>query len=129
MIGALGDVVFVASADTIRTIEDFKRSSSGRWATHEVLGKKPVSEYVGPNLDTVSFSVRFDVLYGMNPREELNRLLEMQRSGAVVPLVIGGKALGVNKWCVTSLEQDWTSIDNEGRLLVAKASITLTEYA
>ncbi|KEO84751.1 phage tail protein [Tumebacillus flagellatus] len=129
MIGALGDVVFVASADTIRTFEDFKRSSSGRWAAHAVLGKKPVSQFIGPDLDKVTFKIRFDVMYGMNPRAELNRLLEMQRSGVAVPLVIGGKALGVNLWVVTDLDQDWNTIDNKGNLLKANANITLQEYA
>lgn len=89
MIGALGDVVFVASRDAIRTFENFAQRSASRWAKHEIIGKKPKSEYIGPDLDTISFKMRFDVMYGMNPRKEMEALLELARSGNAVPLVIG----------------------------------------
>jgi len=128
MIGALGNVVFVASADTIRTFEDFSRSSAGRWAKHEIIGQKPKSEYIGPDLDTISFKMRFDVMYGMNPRKEMDALLELARSGKAVPLVIGGKGLGVNKWVVKSVDQEWVRVDNRGNVLVGIANVTLEEY-
>ncbi len=128
MIGVLGNVVFVASADTIRTFEDFSRSLAGRWAKHEIIGQKPKSEYIGPDLDTISFKMRFDVMYGMNPRKEMDALLELARSGKAVPLVIGGKGLGVNKWVVKSVDQEWVRVDNRGNVLVGIANVTLEEY-
>lgn len=128
MIGALGDVVFVVSADTIRTFEDFSRSTASRWAKHEIIGRKPKLEYIGPDTDTISFKMRFDVAYGMNPRKEMDALLELARSGKAVPLVIGGKGLGVNKWVVKSVTQNWVHVDNRGNVLVGVAEVTLEEY-
>jgi hypothetical protein len=128
MIGALGDVVFVVSADTIRTFEDLSRSTASRWAKHEIIGRKPKLEYIGPDTDTISFKMRFDVAYGMNPRKEMEALLELARSGKAVPLVIGGKGLGVNKWVVKSVTQNWVHVDNRGNVLVGVAEVTLEEY-
>lgn len=128
MIGALGDVVFITSADTIRTFDSFSRDSAGRWAKHEIIAQKPKTEYIGPDLDTISFNMRFDVMYGMNPRKEMDALVELARSGKAVPLVIGGKGLGVNKWVVKSVSQQWTRVDNRGNVLVGVVHVTLEEY-
>lgn len=127
-IGSLGPVVFVVGPEAIRTFDELSRSSAGRWANHEILGKKPLSQFIGPGLDTVSFTVRLDVRYGINPRKELDALVELERAGKAMPLIIGGKGLGVNKWKITSLEQSWEEIDGKGKLLKATATITLEEY-
>nr|WP_249529740.1 phage tail protein [Paenibacillus brevis] len=125
----MGSIVFTVTPDTIRTFTEFTRTSASRWANHEVLGKKPVSQFIGPGLDTVSFTMHLDVRYGINPRKELDALVELERSGKAMPLIIGGKGIGVSKFKITSLEQSWTEIDNRGNLLKASASITLEEYA
>jgi phage protein U len=127
-IGNLGDVVFTVSEKVMRTFSEFTRNSSGRWTTHEILGKKPLSQYVGPGLDTVKFTMRFDAGYGVNPRKELDRLTEIDRKGKALPLVIGGKGVGVGLWVITALEQAWTSIDHRGNILIATVNVTLQEY-
>lgn len=127
-IGALGDIVFIATAETIRTFSDFNRSSASRWAAHEVLGKKPKSQWIGPGLDTISFTMRFDVRYGINPRKELDRLTDLERSGKAMPLTIGGKGVGVALWVIKSLDQSWDTIDSRGNILTGTANISLEEY-
>jgi hypothetical protein len=128
VIGALGDVVFVVSADTIRTFEDFERETASRWGKHGIHLAKPKPEYLGPDLDTIRFTMRFDVSYGINPRREMDALVELARSGKAVPLVIGGKGLGVNLWVVKSLRQRWTHVDNRGNVLVGVVEVELEEY-
>lgn len=128
MIGALGDVVFVVSADTLRTFEDFERETASRWGKHDIHLAKPKSEYLGPDLDIIRFTMRFDVSYGINPRREMDALVELARSGKAVPLVIGGKGLGVNLWVVKSLRQRWTHVDNRGNVLVGVVEVELEEY-
>lgn len=128
MIGALGDIVFIVSDDTLRTFMDFERNTESRWAAHDIHLAKPKSEYLGPGLDTISFSMRFDVTYGINPRKEMNALLELARSGKAVPLVIGGQGLGVNLWKVKSLRQKWIHVDNRGNVLVGEVEVVLEEY-
>ncbi|MEF3312607.1 phage tail protein [Paenibacillus sp. GYB004] len=128
MIGSFGPIVFIATADTIRTFDEFSRSSAGRWAKHEIIGRKPLTQFIGPGLDTISFSMRFDAQYGLNPRKEMDALIELERSGTAAALTIGGKGLGVGMWIITSLEQTYDHLDNLGNVLVGTANISLEEY-
>lgn len=128
MIGSFGDIVFEVSADKIRTVNDFSRSAAGRWVTHEVTGKKPVSEFMGPALDEISFKMMFDASFGVNPKQEMDRLLIMCRSGTVETLIIGGAALGVDKWVIKSVTQNWLYFDGEGRCIKGGAEVKMEEY-
>lgn len=128
MIGTFGDVVFKTSSNEIRTFEDFVRSATARWAKHDIHLQKPKSEYLGPDIDTISFTMRFDIRYGMNPRKEMDLLLDMSRTGKAETLIIGGKGLGINKWYIESITQNWGAVDNKGLLLTSSADLTLKEY-
>ncbi|MEC0171174.1 phage tail protein [Paenibacillus graminis] len=127
-IGSLGPVVFVVAEGAIRTIDNFNRSSSSRWAQHDIIGQKPKKEFLGPGVDSVTFSVRFSAALGLKPRKELDRLTELDRSGKAMPLIIGRKSVGVALWVITSLSQDWNTLDNMGNIVDAQATITLEEY-
>lgn len=127
-LGSLGSVVFVATQDTIRTFQDFTRSGASRYADHEILGQKPKTQWLGPGLDTISFTMRFDAQYGLNPRKEMNQLVELERAGKALSLTIGGVGIGVYMWVITALEQKWDVIDNQGYVLKGTVNITLKEY-
>lgn len=127
-LGSFGDVVFEVSSEKIRTFDKFTRNSADRWSTHDIIGKKPKSEFDGPGLDTVTFTMWFDANFGVNPREEMENLLIMSRDGQVADLTIGGKGLGVAQWKIKSLGQNWEVIDNQGRLLKSGLDVTLEEY-
>lgn len=128
MIGYYGDIVFEISDSRILTFSDFQRSSTSRWAKHEVIGKKPTSEFLGPDLDTISFTVTLNGQYGVRPREEMDRWLIKVRNGKAETLVIGNKALGVDKWVVKSVSQMWEVIFSKGEVLKGKIDIELEEY-
>lgn len=130
-LGALGDVVFISSfrAPTkVRTFQDFQRDSSARWGNNDIHLQKPRSQFLGPGLDTITFNMILDASLGMNPRKEMEKLLEYSRSGKVLLLQIGGKALGRGKWKIMNLSQSWERIDGKGNLLKASLSVTLEEY-
>ncbi|WP_254075729.1 phage tail protein [Paenibacillus tritici] len=127
-IGSLGPVVFVVAEGAIRTIDEFKRSSSSRWAQHEIIGKKPKKEFLGPGADSVSFSVHFSAALGLNPRKELDRLTELDRAGKAMPLIIGRKNVGVGLWVISGLSQDWNRLDSIGNVIDAQVTISLEEY-
>lgn len=122
-------MIFEVSSERIATIDDFSRSASARWATHEIIGSKPISEFLGPDLDTISFKMRFDAQFGVNPKAEMDKLLEMCRSGRAETLVVGGYALGVYKWVCKEVKQDWVYFDGQGRPIVGVVEVTLQEYA
>jgi hypothetical protein len=73
--------------------------------------------------------MRFDASYGLNPREETDRLVTIERSGKPYTLTIGTKALGTHKWVISSLDISYLTVDHKGVVLVAEAEIELKEYA
>ncbi|WP_312117962.1 phage tail protein [Brevibacillus reuszeri] len=116
------------SAEKIRTFDDFSRSASSRWATHEIIGRKPISEFAGAALDGISFKMRFDVRYGMNPKVEMDQLLIMCRDGRAETLIIGGTAYGMYKWVVKTVTQGLKQFDGSGNVLVSEVDVSLEEY-
>ncbi|MGG4034200.1 phage tail protein [Paenibacillus cisolokensis] len=128
MIGTFGDVVFVASSNLLRTFQDFSRSTTARWAVHEIHLQQPKPEFLGPGQDSITFAMRFDVRYGVNPRNELTKLIRIARSGKAEKLVIGGVPMGAGRWYLESVDQEWTAFDGKGRLLTGGATVTLKEY-
>lgn len=128
MIGALGTIPFEVSEKVIRTFSDFSRTTAGRWTSHEILGRKPKTQFLGPGLDRITFSIRLDVRFGVRPEEEINKLMELARVGKAVPFVIGGKGYGTGLWTIQSVEQTWGHVDNKGKVLIATANLTLEEY-
>ena len=126
-IGTFGEIVFETSRTRIRTFDEFKRTSKARFAVHAVTGRKPVSEFLGPELDEVSFQMLFSSSLGVSPTDEIDSLRKVLNAGEASILVVGGYILG--KFTLLSLEEDWKNLDGRGRLLVASVSVSLKEYA
>lgn len=126
----LGDgdtkVTFEVSADLVRTFTDLNRRGSARWAEHNVYAGKPVSEFVGPDLDSFEFSIRFDADKGVVPRDELRNLRTLRDTGAVLPLVIGGELVG--DYRIADLDEDLRRLSPTGALLTAIVKVSLREY-
>lgn len=128
MIGALGNIIFKVSSQQVNTFFDFKRSSSGRWATHEIHMQKPKSEFLGPDLDTITFSMQLESILGNSPRYDMEKMMQYTRTGEALPLVIGGDIMGYYRWVVVSVEQEWNKTNQQGKVISASMSITLKEY-
>lgn len=128
MIGSLGPINFLVTSSKIRTFDNFTRSSSSRYAEIDVMGKSPVLQHIGPGLDDIGFTMRFDYLFGLNVRWEVSRLSTLQREAKPHALVIGGLPIGRYRWVIESHEQVWEKIDAKGRLLTADIDIRLKEY-
>ncbi|GEN83635.1 hypothetical protein SLU01_19470 [Sporosarcina luteola] len=128
MIGYFGKVKFVTNDKRILTFQDFKRDSTVRSEKHAIIGKKPAKEFLGAELDTISFTIQLSAAHGVKPREEAEKWLRMSRAGLAFPLVIGTRALGMDKWTVESVSQAWDVVFNRGELYSCKVDITLEEY-
>jgi len=134
MIGVIGDqklnrvITFTTSSDKVLTFDGFEQSSSVRLGKHEVHMQKPKTEFLGPELDTISFVIRLDVAFGVNPIEEIRKLYQLQKEGEAVSLVIGNRSYGENLWTIKSLRQQYKQVDNRGNLLIAELNIELEEY-
>ena len=128
MIGSFGEIIFEASYNKTKTFDEFNRTSADRWATHDIIGLKPKSEFLGPGLDKITFTMLFDVSLGVNPRTEMDKLLVMSRLGKIETLIVGGKPLGSYKWKILGLGQNWNIVDNHGNLIKGAINVTLEEY-
>ena len=87
--GLFGNIPFVTSSAVCLTFKDLKVERSTRWATHEVIGKKPVVEYVGPGLASVSFTIQLNSLLGMPPIAVLKGLQMLMEKKEAQRLLIG----------------------------------------
>lgn len=127
-IGTLGEVVFTVSYDLVRTFQDYKRNSSARLQTHEIIGKKPVTEFLGPGLDSISFAIDLSAFKGVNPKEEAEKLRKIMQNGEYVNLVIAGSPVSDNKWVIESINESVSARDGKGNIIRAKVDITIHEY-
>ena len=71
-IGTLGGISFHVSAwNDVYTFDEFSRSAKTRTASHEVIGQKPLTEYLGPDLQTLTLKIKLHASRGVKPRNEI----------------------------------------------------------
>ena len=127
-IGTLGDIVFEVSDSVVRTFKDYQRKTSARLATHEIIGQKPVTEFLGPNIDSISFSIKLSAFMRVNPTEEANKLRKIIENGEVVNLIVAGSPVADNKWIVESMDETVIANDGKGNIITSDVAITIQEY-
>ena len=127
-VGYMGDIVFISSESRLLTPTKYERESTGRWAEHELLMRKPVSQYGGPGLEKLSFSIILDAGHGIDVQEQLKKLRTMRDTGAVFPLILGGKPVTQSYWRMDSIKETEHYWATDGKLIQCRADIALTEY-
>lgn len=125
VIGSLGTLPFVSSQEKVQTFNGLTRDLTSRWAKHDVLYKKPVLEWIGDDLASVSLSIRFDAFLGSPPAQCLEELKQMLESRQAHTLVIGGSLIG--KFVIESISESRKFHTGRGVCQVAEARITLKE--
>lgn len=128
MIGQFGDIVFETSDKKILTFKDFSRQASAKIEKHELIGQKAKSEFLGTELETISFVVNLNASLGVTPYIEIEKFRHKLNSGIAEYLIIGGNRLGQDLWLIQSLSDAWNTIFNDGFLYSASLNITLEEY-
>ena len=129
MIGHWGKyLVFSVSDKKILTFHNFSQTLQGRWETHNIIGKKPRLEFQGADLREIEMEIRLDAAYGVKPRKLLEKIEQAVQSGRAEKLVIGGKAIGKNRFVIKSVSETWNCIFNRGELVIANVTLSLTEY-
>ena len=110
-IGYMGDVSFEVSPEHLLTPTKLSQGTSSRWQEHDLILKKPVSEFLGPGLKQVSFDIVLTTAYGIEPADEISKLMEMCEKGEVFPLIIGEKPVSENYWRLESVNVGETYYD------------------
>ena len=128
-LGTLGDISFRVSAwDDVHPFDDLTRSAKNRTASHEIIGQKPFTEYLGPDLQTLNVKIKLHAQRGVNPREEVEQLIEYCESGKVLTFTVGGQKMGKNKWLIESVGEAVKYYDNQGNILASEVDLALKEY-
>ena len=127
VVGAFGDVVFEVSSLKVETLRDLRRQSKGRYATHEIIGRKSVVDFLGVEPDEITFTMQLNADLGVDIRAEQKKLLDMLRDGEAQYLVVGGRALGQGRWYLTGLESKVEYTDGRGWATFMTVEATLRE--
>ncbi len=128
LVGSFGDIPFIVARGYVRTFDEYGRSSSGRWAKHDIIGEKPVLEYLGPDIEKISFKMHFRADHGLNPEREAAVLRKMRDKGEPAILMLAGSPVGDNRWIIESLGEEVTYWDAYGRPISLTVDVTLSEY-
>ena len=98
-IGYMGSVVFIVSSHYMLTPTNLTQDTKGRWQDHDVIYKKPSSEFLGPGLRNLSFDI---ILSKMTVTQDV--------------------------WRVDSMSVNNTYYDPVGKLIRAVVNVKLVEY-
>lgn len=128
MIGYLGDIIFQTNDKRILNFDNFKQSASASWAEHKMQGKKSEWEFLGPDSQSITFTMKLNANYGIKPRSQIEKLIKYVEEGKISPLVIGNKKIG-SKWRTTKIVAVWDKIFNKGELVSASIDVTIEEYS
>ena len=129
MVGSLGPVVFSVSDAFVRTISGYSRKTSVRIESHDIIGQKPLSEWVGMSCDSISFTVKLSAFRGVNPKAEAEKLRRMAERGEAVTFVMGGAPVTQNKWLIESVDEDANYYDRMGNIISSDVKLSIREYA
>jgi len=127
-IGSLGPIVFEVSSQKIRTFKGLKRATKARYGSHEVIGSKPVLEFIGPDIEEISFTMQFSAAWGLNPQDETKKVREICEKGEANYFVLNNQTVGENPWIIESVSESVDVVDNNGRVVTTQIDVTLKEY-
>ena len=128
-VGYMGSVVFIVSSHYLMTPSAFAEQGEARWQDHDIIHAKPVSEFLGPGLEAVSFDVILSKMHNIDPDDEIRTLRQMRDTGAVFPLVIGGRPVSQNYWRLVSMSEGDNYYGPTGKRIYSKVHVELKEYA
>ena len=127
IVGAFGDTVFEVSMLRVITFDGFKRTVKAKYASHEIIGRPAVLEFVGRELEEVSLTIKLMSNLGVTPEEEALKLREMCQRGEPNFLIIGETVIGENEFVlmdVTESVNQWIGTN----IMVNQLDLNLKEY-
>jgi hypothetical protein len=127
-IGSFGPIVFSVSSLAVLTLNNIARTAGKRTTTHTVIEGKPITEYLGADLQSFKFDITLSAEHGVRPRAMLDALAEMAEGKMAYPLQIGGRPVGKHMWSLDQVSESWNHLYSLGELSEATVSLSLTEY-
>lgn len=127
-LGVFGDVVFETSDTRILTFTNFNRSGTSRWADHEIIGRKPIREFLGPGLEEIKFSIHLSQHLGVNVNVELNKLRRIRDKGETRGIILGESFISKSLWTLEEIREVHKTYNGKGIIINADVDLTIKEY-
>lgn len=127
-IGSFADLVFEVSTERVMTYDNYKRESKARYARHELINQASVLEYLGRDLEEISFTMMFTVSLGVNPALEASKVRKLCLDGVADYLILGNTVVGENLWTIESVGETKIAVDHFGTTIVASLDVKMVEY-
>lgn len=127
IVGAFGDTVFEVSMLRVITFDGFKRTVKAKYASHEIIGRPAVLEFVGRELEEISLTIKLMANLGVTPEEEALKLREMCQQGEPNFLIIGETVYGENEFVIMDVTESinqWAGTN----VMMNQLDVTFKEY-
>ncbi len=121
-------VPFQVSEETVRTISKWQWSGKAKWATHARHMGDSLTEFVGRDTDSMSFTIQLVTELGVDPMKELERLWLWERMGTTFALTVGDHNYGRYRWAILSHDTEIQHTDAQGNLYACEVGLKLQEY-
>lgn len=128
IVGGLGRVVFLVSSKYIKTINDLEINKSVNYAEHRIIKGKPKLEFLNNNLDTLTFKIRLNIFYNVNPLAAAKELENYMNNGEILRFILGAKKVGSGKYVITELKESHRKFTAIGTVSEIELEVNLKEY-
>jgi len=128
VMGTYGPLVFQCSARRTMMPQNISGNWKGRWSSAETPGKVPQSEFLGPDIPSLSLDIVFKADMGIRPEAQLKTLRSMVENGVYYPLIMGGRPVGKLPWAIKSVSESWDVLTSRGKIYSATVTINLEGY-
>ncbi len=125
VLGFFGKVPFTCSSEQVATFKDLQITHSSRYATHDVIGEQPVSEYIGPSKREISFKMQLSARFKSPPAVYVAILNLMLESGESHHLCFGTEYMG--KFILTGFSEDRKFFNGQGSPINTDVTLNLIE--
>jgi len=127
-LGNLGDIIFTVSSVKTLTFKDLNHSKTNKYHHHEIIGNKPLTEFLGCELDKLTFSIELNQSLMVNVQDSLQKLTNYVNEGTPLDFIVGNSPFGVDKWVIESVSTAYDIIYRNGAIYKATVDLSLEEY-
>ena len=122
------ELIFRVSSNFVHTFSDLQRTFKAKWAIHDVIASKAVSEFLSPDLEEISMNILLFQQEDFYINNQIVLLKNIVESGTVYPFVLAGSQMGDNDFYIESADINYKYHDHKGVPVFAEVSIKLKEY-
>lgn len=118
---------FETSDKRILNFNGFKRDVKARTVNHSPIRAKPKVEFLGAELQSITFSITLNASWGISPKKIEKTLIKCVENGTVAPLVIGKRSI-CSKAMLLEMSESYGIVLKGGEVYSAQIDLTMTEY-